>query len=158
MACVSAGWLRHFTRLHSAHPNPVIVTVIWLNPVILFNMQRFHADNNRNESQIDFVIGNCKEYDSAREFYAAAIRLLWEGWDSDQNTEKYIANSVQTERTIVELTKIVNECLVITPIVEFSPNFKDIESVQSFRDDWNVREFVWLTGDQYVFMSWDTAA
>ena len=26
MACVSAGWLRHFTRLHSVHPNPVIVT------------------------------------------------------------------------------------------------------------------------------------
>ena len=25
MACVSAGWLRHFTRLHSVHPNPVIV-------------------------------------------------------------------------------------------------------------------------------------
>ena len=27
MVSASAGWLRHFTRLHSAHPNPVIVTV-----------------------------------------------------------------------------------------------------------------------------------
>ena len=121
-------------------------------------MRRFHADNNRNESQIDFVIGNCKEYESPCEFYAAAIRLLWEGWDSDENTEKYIANSVQNERTADELMSIVRECLAITPIVDFTPNLEDIGSVHSFRDDWNVREFVWRTGNQFVLMSWDTAA
>ena len=27
MFSATAGWLRHFTRLRSAHPNPVIVTV-----------------------------------------------------------------------------------------------------------------------------------
>lgn len=120
--------------------------------------KRFHADNNRNESQIDFVIGNCDDYGSPLDFYAASIRLLWERWDSDENTEKYIANSVQNERTFDELTSIVNECLTITPIVDFSPKLEQIESVHSFRDDWNVREFVWQTGRQYVFMSWGTAA
>jgi predicted enzyme related to lactoylglutathione lyase len=122
------------------------------------DLQRFHADNNRNESQIDFVVGNCDGYESPLDFYAAAIRMLWDGWDSEQNTEKYIANSVQRERSIDELTAVVNECLAITPILDFAPQLINVESVHSFRDDWNVREFVWRSGNQYVFMSWDTAA
>lgn len=121
-------------------------------------LQRFHSDNDRNESQIDFVVGNCDDYGSPREFYAAAIRLLWDGWDSEKNTETYISNSAQCERRSDELSAIVNECLGITPIADFVPNLNNVGSVHSFRDDWNIREFVWVTGDQYVFMSWDTAA
>jgi hypothetical protein len=122
------------------------------------DLQRFHADNNRNESQIDFVVGNFDDYDSPRDFYAAAIRMLWDGSDSKENTEKYIAKSVQRERQIDELTAVVNECLAITPIGDFAPSLMNVESVHSFRDDWNVREFVWRSENEFVFMSWDTAA
>lgn len=121
-------------------------------------MQRFHADNNRNESQIDFVVGCSDDYNSPLEFYAAVIRMLWDGWDSEQNTEKYIADSIQLERQADELKSIVNGCLAITPIVDFAPILTNIESIHSFRDEWNVCEFVWRVDAQYVFMSWSTTA
>lgn len=122
------------------------------------DLQHIHSDNNRNESQIDFVVGRFSCFESPRDFYAAAIRLLWDGWDSEQNTEKYIANSVERERNPEDLPAIVKECLAITPIDDFVPILDNISLVYSYRDDWNVREFVWHSGDKYVFMSWDTSA
>ncbi len=121
-------------------------------------LQRVHSDNSRSESQIDFVVGSFSCYESPRDFYAAVIRLLWDGWDSERNTEKYIANSVERERTLEELAAIVTECLSITPIDDFAPKLDNVSFVFSYRDDWNVREFVWHSGDKYVFMSWDTSA
>ncbi|MCH9655957.1 MAG: hypothetical protein K0U86_08425 [Planctomycetes bacterium] len=121
-------------------------------------MQQVHADNNRNESQIDFVFVDRSAYSSPDDFYSAAIRLLWAGWDSDANTDKYIANAIRLSRTIDELQKEIAECLSITPVADFTPNFDGIEVVFSFYDDWNVKEFVWYSDKQYWFMSWGTAA
>jgi hypothetical protein len=85
-------------------------------------------------------------------------RLLWEGWNSENSAENYIADSVQRERQIDELTAVVNEYLVITPIVNFVPRLINVESVYSFQEDWSIREFVWMSENEFVFMSRVTAA
>jgi len=121
-------------------------------------MQRIHADNDRNESQIDFVIVGRREFATPDEFYAAAIRLLWEGWDSDEHIEQYIANANRLSRSVDELQNEVAECLGITPVERFMPDLDDIDIVVSFRDDWNVKEFVWCSDRNYWLMAWGTSA
>jgi hypothetical protein len=121
-------------------------------------MQRTYADNARNESQITFVSDARDDYATQDDFYAAAIRLLWAGWDSEDNTEKYIARANKVERTLSDLQTVVTECLQITPVADFTPVFVGVESVHSFRDDWNVREYMWCSTNAYWLMSWDTSA
>ena len=121
-------------------------------------MQRVHADNRRKESRIDFVFADRHAYLNPDEFYAAAIRTLWEGWDSGANADKYIAKSKKTSRTVDELRIEVASCLGITPVSNFDPELRGVESVWSFRDDWNVKEFVWCSDKEFGFMSWDTSA
>ena len=121
-------------------------------------MQQVHADNNRNESQITFISDDSSAYGSPDDFYAAAIRVLWAGWDSDANTEKYIANANKQDLTREGLQQVVAECLQITPVADFELDFANVVSVHSFRDDWNVREYVWSTPTTYWLMCWDTSA
>ena len=121
-------------------------------------MRQIHADNTRNESQIDFVSDDHHLHQSPDEFFAAAIRLLHDGYDSAENIEKYITNATWVARTITELRTAVEECLAITPIPDFFPNLKGAVAIHSFRDDWNLQEFVWRCGDQYWYMNWGTAA
>ncbi|HRX78134.1 MAG TPA: hypothetical protein P5307_03685, partial [Pirellulaceae bacterium] len=82
----------------------------------------------------------------------------WDGWDSAANTEKYIQNAVPTKRTVTDLKRKVFENLDITPMPSFDPDLDDPTDVHSFRDDWNVQEFVWMSGGRYHFMGWDTSA
>ncbi|EGF28831.1 hypothetical protein RBWH47_00948 [Rhodopirellula baltica WH47] len=121
-------------------------------------MDRVSGQNGRNESQIEFVSDDCANHASPAAFYAAVIRLLWAGWDSDSNTDKYIRNAVQTSRSLADLQRTVTENLGITPIADFTPALDDPVDIHSFRDDWNVQEFVWVSGGRYHFMGWDTAA
>ncbi|MEO1530511.1 MAG: hypothetical protein AAFX06_34415 [Planctomycetota bacterium] len=121
-------------------------------------MDRVSGQNGRNESQIEFVSDDCANHDSPASFYAAVIRLLWTGWDSDANTDIYIRNAVQTSRSLADLQRKVTENLGITPITDFTPAMDAPVDIHSFRDDWNVQEFVWVSGGRYHFMGWDTAA
>lgn len=121
-------------------------------------MDRVSGQNNRNESQIEFVSDDCANHDSSASFYAAAIRLIWTGWDSNANTDKYIRNAVQTTRSLADLQRRVAVNLSTTPIPGFTPALDSPVDIHSFRDDWNVQEFVWVSGGRYHFMGWDTAA
>lgn len=121
-------------------------------------MHQFAGYNPRNESQIDFVQTDRNRFATAAEFYAAAIRLLWAGWDSDANTEQYLASALPQQRTSDELASAVADCLQITPVPSFTPDLSGVEFVQSFYDDWNNREFVWCTRTSYWLMCWSTSA
>lgn len=121
-------------------------------------MQIVHADNGGTESQIEFVVVERGKYASPEEFYDAAIRLLWEGSDSEENTKNYIAGANSRDRSVEELQRAVLGCLQITPVVGFTPNLADIERVISFRDEWNNREFVWYSESHFWLLSWGTAA
>jgi len=121
-------------------------------------MQRIHADNLRNESEIDFVVVDHSEYASLDDFYSEVVRVLWDGWDSIENTEKYIVAARKSVRTIDELQNVVAECLATTPVPDFIPNLKGLENILSFRDDWNLKEFVWCRGNECWYMGWGTSA
>ncbi len=121
-------------------------------------MDRVSGQNGRNESQIEFVSDDCVNHDSPADFYAAVIRLLWQGWDSDANTDRYIHNAVQVPRTTSDLQQRVTENLGITPISGFTPALADPTDIHSFRDDWNVQEYVWVSGGRFHFMGWGTSA
>ena len=121
-------------------------------------MDRISGQNNRNESQIEFVSDPVTHHDSAADFYAAVIRLLWDGWDSAENTEKHIRTAVPTSRSLAELKRKVAENLDITPIPSFTPDLTGPTDILSFRDEWNAQEFVWVSNDQYHYMEWGTSA
>ena len=121
-------------------------------------MDRNSGQNDRNESQIEFVADDTANHNSAADFYAAVIHVLWEGWDSAANTERYIENSVCMPRTSAELRHNIDECLRITPVPNFKPDTADPSDIHSFRDDWNVKELVWMSGSRFWFMGWDTSA
>ena len=121
-------------------------------------MDRTSGQNNRNESQIEFVSDALANHDSPSDFYAAVIRLLWDGWDSIANTDNYIRDAVPTQRSLAELQHKVAENLDITPVPSFVPDLANPTDIYSFRDDWNVQEFVWISGGRFHFMGWDTAA
>ncbi len=121
-------------------------------------MLRIEANNPRNESQIAFVSDDCKNYQDMDGFYAAAVRLLWEGWDSDENTARYIANANKSMRNPDELQTVIGECLGITPIHGFLLDLLDLSEIYSMREDWNQREFVWRSSNNYWYMCWGTSA
>jgi hypothetical protein len=120
-------------------------------------MTRNHSDNLDNESQIDFLESAVEDYPDANLFYAAAIKTIWEDWDSAEKTERYIANSNRRERTGSEVASVVQESVTITPI-DGPPSVSLPDDAWSFRDDWNIKEFVWREDGMWRMLSWETSA
>ena len=64
--------------------------------------------------------------------------------------------------------RFANDCLLNTQFeseklaaghdLHAAPILDSPTEIHSFRDDWNVQEFVWVSGGRYHFMGWDTAA
>ena len=105
-------------------------------------MTRIHAHNLDNESQIEFLEAAGSDFSNADLFYAAAIRTLWEGADSVERTDRYIANSNKRDRTVSEVASMVRDSAAITPI-DGLPQINVPADVCSYRDEWNIKEFVW---------------
>jgi len=122
------------------------------------DIKTYHSYNANNESQIYIVLGNSSDFKSSIQFHAAAIRVLRKEWESDIETTKYIAGSTPSTRSCDELVNCVNKCLISTPFHGFALPIKCAESVYSFHDQWNSQEIVWRSINQYVLLSWDTAA
>ena len=120
-------------------------------------MTRIHAHSLDNESQIEFLEAIESDYPNADLFYAAAIRTLWDGADSVERTERYIANSNKKDRTVSELVSTVRDSTALTPI-DGIPQINAPTDVCSYRDDWNIREFVWREEGMWRMLSWETSA
>ena len=120
-------------------------------------MNRTHAHNLNNESQIDFLEAAASDCPDSDSFYAAAIRIIWEGMDSVERTDRYIANANKRERTVSEVAAVVQESAAITPIKGL-PAINAPEDAYSFRDDWNIKEFVWKEDGMWRMLSWETSA
>ena len=121
-------------------------------------MKHIHSTNETNESQIDILSDYHKNYKTIGEFYASTVMFLWKGWDSAENTKKYIANAIKKEISICDLKKELTECLKITPTSEFSPKYEDIELIYEFCNEWNNKEIVWRADNNYYYFNWGTTA
>ncbi len=121
-------------------------------------MKIIRAQNVRNESMIEFVSDDVSLHDSPERFYAAAMRALFRGTDSDENFEKYLSSARQKSRSAAELRSAIAQLLKITPMPDYTPELGDVSSVCSFRTEWNAEEYVWRSGQLYWLVCWGTAA
>ena len=120
-------------------------------------MLRLHSHDLDSESQVDFLEGESERFQSVDDFYAAAIKQMWEGSDTIERIERYIANAEKRSRTPEDLKSAWNESRAITPL-DGVPAIEAPEDCHSFRDDWNIREFVWRESGAWRMFSWETSA
>lgn len=120
-------------------------------------LRHIHSYNGSWESSLDFVEADGPEFSSALEFYAEATRMLFEGYESAEETEKYIAKAKQDPSDPQKLSELIQWVVKITPI-DNAPELKSPEGVVCMRDDWNLLEYVWREGTLWRMFSWGTSA
>ena len=120
-------------------------------------LRRVDASNPRNESRIDFVEADRSDFSTADDFYAEAIRMLWEGFESAGNTEKHIANAKRLPIDEQKLEAELGSAVQTTPIVN-APELETPEEILCMQEDWNIREFVWRDRIAWRMFSWSTSA
>ena len=121
-------------------------------------MKIVSAQNNRNESEIEFVTSQADLHDSPAAFYAVAMRELFRGTDSDACIDTYVSSGRQLSRSAAELRSRIAELLEITPVPGFTPALDAVTAAWSFRTEWNAEEHVWRSGQDYWLVCWGTSA
>ena len=120
-------------------------------------LRRIEASNLKNESHVDFIEADDTAFASADDFYAEAIRMLWDGFDSAKKTEDYIAEAkrVPIEGHILE--EELRWAVQITPIAH-PPELESPKEILCMQDNWNLKEFVWRDSGVWRLLSWSTSA
>ena len=120
-------------------------------------LRTIHGSNPRNESQIDFIEADVQDFCSVDDFYSAAVRKLWNGYDSAKNTEDYISEAHKKPTSPVTLKEEIRLRLEITP-ADGVAELEDPTEIQCMQDEWNLKEFVWRERNLWRMFSWGTSA
>ncbi len=120
-------------------------------------MRKIEGSNPKNESHLDFVEAPVSDFQIAHDFYAATVRMLWDGFESPQSIEDHISNVKPIQFDKKALKKELAMALKSTPIDDM-PTLVKPTAIVCLQDSWNAKVFVWQDSGHWRMFSWGTSA